>query len=203
MTTDKNERQNDAHRELAETYLAKTLAGKSVGEPTLYGRFERNPLEGEGPISIYRFHADLGTGNREPYYVVAGQTVANYYPDWALSPEEVFRLHLGTRFMLVMQVRQIDMPTDADKTETQVRQTLMTVNPATAVEDFRIVASFQVEEQVFVVCRCRFGFEEIYVFGRDCPPGISRRLDLPPHVAFRIHLGQYLQHELEMEHHAE
>jgi len=90
-------------------YLAGQLrdaAPKRLGPPAF---FPRNPLESEGPCLVFSFIADRAGQGGEMHYVVVGQTEPNYYPAYGLDADEAFALHIGTRFMLVLQIAQVPL----------------------------------------------------------------------------------------------
>ncbi len=167
-------------------------APSELGEPAL---LERSPLESEGAILAFPFHADLGGNGEEDYCVVVGCTEPNYYPAYGLSPAETLDLHLGTRFMLVLSVAQRPATNDGYNPELDARSIVDRVAPDKPIEGLMVVASFEVGEQVHVVLRCRVAGQPVYIMGRDAPLGFCERTDLPPQVAYRLHLGQVLRRE--------
>lgn len=171
--------------------LANAAPGE-LGEPAL---LERSPLEGEGAILAFPFRADLGGNGEKDYRVVVGCTEPNYYPAHGLTPEETLDLHLGTRFMLVLAVAQRPATNDGYDPELDARSIADRVMPDKPIEDLAVAASFEVGEQVHVVLRCRVAGQPVYIMGRDAPLGFCERSDLPPQVAYRLHLGRVLRRE--------
>src|SRR6185436_6624349 len=92
------------HEQMARDYLIRELGLSAPTQLVPLGQFAESPLEGEGPVTIYSFEASIGGGEPQTYYVVTGQTVPNYYPSYKLSTEDIYSLHIGTRFMLVLEV---------------------------------------------------------------------------------------------------
>jgi hypothetical protein len=182
-------------REYALSYLRGQLgeaAPAALGAATL---FTHCPLEGEGPVILFGFEADRG-GGREPYYVAVGRTEPNYYPAYGLDADDAYSLHLGTRFMLVMGVAQRpERAGDAYDAAGDARAIAVRVAGDRPVEDVRVAATFDVDGQLHSVLRARLAGEEVYIMGRDAPPGFSRRTDLPPQVVYRLHLGVVLRRE--------
>lgn len=187
-------------REVAMDYLREQLredAPAALGEMTY---FERSPLEGEGQTFIFEFMAARGAPDVSRYAVVVGDTEPNYYPAEDLTAEELFELHLGTRFMLVLGVSmvphaeariddQYDMHLDA-------RQIVARVAPDAVLSELEPAATFRVGEELHTVLRCRLNGQPIYIMGRDAPLGFSARTHLHPHVAYRLHLGHVLRREM-------
>lgn len=186
----------DSWRELALSYLAGQLrddAPKSLGQPTL---FPWSPLEGEGTIVIFPFRALHGAAADEDYYVVVGRTEPNYYPAYGLSPEDAFHLHLGTRFMLVLGVAQRSpRPEDDFDMHRDARMIVDRVAPGEPIEDLSLEAAFDVEGQLHAVLRCRIRGAAVYIMAAHAPMGFSTHSELPPQVAYRIHIGRALLHE--------
>ena len=170
----------------------KEAAPKKLSKPML---FERSPLEGEGATVVFEFSADRSGRGAERHFVVVGQTEPNYYPAYDLSGEEAFDLHLGTRFMLVMGVGQVDGADDEYDATADARGIVDRISPKAAIEDVALAATFEVGGQLHAVIRCKLSGQPVYIMGRDAPPGFSRRTDLPPQAAYRMHIGQVLRRE--------
>ena len=179
-------------------YLAAQLrehAPNSLGPPTL---FPRSPLEGDGPCLVFPFTADRTGHGSEQHFVVVGQTEPNYYAAYGLDPDEAFSLHVGTRFMLVMQIAQTPgvspAPQDYDPAR-DARTIVDRIAPAAKLEDVSLAAAFDVNGQIHNVLAATLDGQRIYIIGRDAPPGFSPRTDLPPQVVYRLHLGEVLRAE--------
>ncbi len=179
------------HREAALDYLRRALGAAAPAALVEIGRLKQSPLEGEGAITAFAFSAAVGGGTVEQYVVVAGDTEPNYYPVWNLSPDEYLRLHLGTRFMLVLQIAQLPHDPEAAALA-DMRGQLAGVVPGQPVEDLAAAATFGLDRQRHVVARARIGPEPVYLLGGDLPLGIYRQVELPPHVVYRLHLGTVL-----------
>ncbi|MFQ5410729.1 MAG: hypothetical protein ACE5EC_00465 [Phycisphaerae bacterium] len=176
----------------------RTAAPSTLSHATV---FPNSPLEGEGATIVFEFFADRTGQGRERYFVVVGETEANYYPAYDLDRSEGLDLHLGTRFMLVMGVAQISQEQDdlvspnAYHAMEDARRIVDRIAPNAKIEDLLIAAMFDVAGARHAVLRCRIDGEPVYVMGCDAPPGFSRRVDLPPQVAYRLHLGRVLRSE--------
>jgi hypothetical protein len=184
-----------SHEQQAREYLGRVLGPQCFADLAHMGSFHDNPLAGEGPVSVFAFTATREGSPPEPCVVVAGQTEPNYYPAWNLSADEIFNLHIGTRFLLVLQVGQRsleDLPFDVTQT---AESALAGVAPGQPVVNVQPAAAFSLEDQTHVVARCRIGPEEVYLVLGDIPLGIYRRIDLAPHVIYRMHLGQVIRME--------
>lgn len=186
-------------RGVALAYLRAQLrddAPQELGEGVA---FTWSPLEGDGLTVVFEFFATRGTPERLRFFVVTGETEANYYPAEDLTAEEAFELHLGTRFMLVIGISQVpiaeaerdptyDAARDADEIVGRVARDAL-------AEDLQIAAMFRVAETQHAVLRCRIKGEPVYIMGRDAPQGFSKKVHLHPHVAYRLHIGHVLRRE--------
>lgn len=187
----------DAWREFALAYLRTQWpkdAPSTLESPTV---FPRSPLEGEGAVAIFPFAtARVAAGGDPRMYVVVGETEPNYYPAYGLSVDDAFSLHLGTRFMLVMGVGLHESGTSEEYDAVDdARRIVSRVSSSASVEDVRIAAQFNVEEQIHSVLKARVAGREVYILGRDAPMGFVERADLPAPVAYRLHLGRVLRAE--------
>ncbi len=199
-----NELNVDEWRDFALAYLAEALGEAAPSRLENSVVHSRSPLEGEGATAAFEFTAERGGRGPERYYVFVGRTEPNYYPAYDLSAEEAFELHLGTRFMLVMGVAQVEGieaaagesgPAEAYDAMKDARQIVARVAPERPITDLSVAVTFDVDGQRHAVLRCKIGDESVYVFGRDAPQGFSRRVNLPPHVAYRLHVGHVLRRE--------
>lgn len=133
--------------------------------------------------------------------MVVGETETNYYPAYDLDASQGFDLHLGTRFMLVMGVAQMDreqddpVSPDAYDAMEDAQRIVGKIAPDAEIENLKVAALFDVGGERHAVLRCHIGSEPVYVMARDAPPGFSRRVDLPPQIAYRLHIGNILRSE--------
>jgi hypothetical protein len=183
------------HSRSARQYLTGQLGSAAPADLALAAEFDEHPLEGEGRVSIFTFTAAPGGNPPEQFFVVAGQTQPNYYPSWGLSADEVYSLHIGTRFMLVLEISQLTPAQLPATLEKDTVESLATLAPGAPIGDFRAVAAFALEDHKHAVARCRIAGQEVYVVTADLPLGIYQRVDLPPHVVYRIHLGNVIRLE--------
>ena len=183
-------------RRFAACYLADQFPERppaDLSNPTI---FSSSPLEGEGPVVLYEFSANPGNHEESCYFVAVGKTVPNYYPAYGLDVHEAYDLHLGTRFMLVMGVGQADSSLLSDfNAAARAREIVDRVAPGEPIEGLKVSSAFEVAGQLHVVLSCTLGGERVFLFAGECPPGFSRRADVPPNVVYRIHLGRVLRGE--------
>lgn len=183
----------------ASAYLKTQLGDAAPSDLILEGEFNEQPLEREGAVAVFSFTAAIGGQGVERYWVVGGKTEPNYYPHWGLTPDDAYNLHVGTRFMLVIGVATVPLEKLPPDAIDGVTRFIRSAVPGAAVSGLAPAAAFQVEEQLHTVYRARIGDEQAYVLGYDCPPGIYRDVDLPPHVVYRRHLGMLIRYEAQLE----
>lgn len=185
----------DVWRDFALAYLRAQWpndAPTTLEAPTV---FPHSPLEGEGAVAIYSFASSRAAGDSR-MVVVVGDTEPNYYPSYGLTIDDAFSLHLGTRFMLVMGIGQYEAGAgDHYDAADDARRIVSRVSNTASVEDVRIAAQFNVEEQIHSVLTARVAGRDVYILGRDAPMGFVERADLPPPVAYRLHVGRVLRAE--------
>ena len=93
---------NESHTSLARAYLAEQFGPQGFTDLTEFATFDEQPLEGEGPVTLFTFTTRRPGTLPEQCFVVAGQTEPNYYPLLNLSAQECYNLHVGTRFMILL-----------------------------------------------------------------------------------------------------
>jgi hypothetical protein len=183
-------------RRYALEYLREQLreaAPSELGEATF---FERSPLEGEGATVLFEFRAQRGAAESDRYYVAVGQTGPNYYPAYGLDADEAYSLHLGTRFMLAMGVAQCEPPGGAAYDPMPAARIVVDrVAPSAPIEGLSVAACFDVGGERHLVLRGKVAGQEVYIMAGDAPAGFSHRIELPPPVAYRLHLGAVLRSE--------
>ncbi len=182
-------------RRYALEYLREQIreaAPAELGEATF---FRHSPLEGEGATVLFEFRAHRGEAS-DRYYVAVGQTEPNYYPAYGLEADDAYSLHLGTRFMLVMGVAQCEAASGkAYDPMPDARAVVDRVAPSAKIEGLSVAACFDVGGQRHIVLRGKVAGQEVYIMAGEAPAGFSRRVDLPPPVAYRLHLGMVLRSE--------
>lgn len=190
----------EAWRAYALSYLSQELGNAAPGalqDPIL---FSSSPLQGEGSVVVFEFMSDRGGRGEQRYFVIVGRTEPNYYFAYDLAAADAFHLHLGTRFMIVMGVSRVDDKTlgsavKAYDPRADARAIVDRAAPGATIEDLEVAVTFDVAGEYHAVLRGKVAGEPVYIMGRDAPTGFSRRVDLPPHVAYRLHLGHVLRME--------
>lgn len=181
--------------QLAREYLLSELQQDAPWTVTPVASFDEHPLENEGRVTVFSFNASIGGNPEEPFYVVVGQTVPNYYPQWGLDADQIYSVHLGTRFMLVVEVRQVPLDTLPSTLKRDTLAQLEGIVPGEPVRNLEPAAVWQADEQLHVVCRATIADEDVFIMAADLPMGVYRETQLPPHVVYRWHLGTVIRLE--------
>ncbi len=184
----------ELHRQMAMDHLVAELREEAPQSLEFAAAIDEQPLEGEGRVSIFTFKAALGSPESTDYYAIAGRTQPMHYPSWGLSPDEIYCVHIGTRFMLELKVSQVrgeEIPADlADRLVQQAS--------ASAGEHVLLAGEptvYRVEAQHHAVCPAAIREERWYIVGGDINGGFYERTELPAHVIYRWHLGQIIRNE--------
>ncbi len=200
MATTVNNEMIETWRAEALQYLREHLRERAPAQLGPHHIFDKSPLEGEGPVVLFEFTPAIEPRGPEQFFVAVGQTELNYYAAQDLSPDDMFALHLGTRFMLVLGVAIRPEPDSATfDLSKAVCDLVWSIRPEEPVTDVEWAAAFDVEGSLHGVARFRSGDQAAYAFIGDAPPGFSTRIDISPQVAYRIHLGRTLMEELARE----
>lgn len=213
---------NPAERQALERqaldYLAGQLGPRAPRRIMFEGAFDERPVDDEGRVGLFSFELPddvpcppapsrdpgprISVGFKEPeaprggqrHYVAVGETEPNYFPAYGLRADDAYSFHLGTRYMLRMEVRRVEEfvePRDArerliELLRQHARGAPVTLEPA---------AFFDCDQQCYGVYRARVGTDDYYAIGADCPPGFYRLTQYPPQTALRLHLGKLLRAE--------
>ncbi len=189
-------------------------------------RFERSvheqPLEDEGPVSIFSFSIPVGpacgaavtrapgvdavqtagggaaaasAGEAERHFVVVGQTKPNYFPGYGFDADDAYSFHVGTRFALETQIARLDDALEPPGSRVALQVILKQFAPSAQASSAVLAGVFRCDEQYFAVYRIHVDGRELYCFGGDCPPGFYELTQHPPQVALRLHLGKLIRAE--------
>ncbi len=194
----------ERHESDARAFLERELGARAPAALVSVASFDEQPLDGEGPAVVYAFElpptpAACGAGDDARHYAVVGQTQPNYYPAYGLSADDAYSLHIGTRFMLGMEVALVDDTLEPPQARDAVRQFVAMCNPDVPIEALELAALFRCEDELHGVYRVSLAGRPVYCFGADCPPGFSELTRFPPQVALRLHLGRLIRREAKEE----
>lgn len=162
--------------------------------------FSEAPLEGEGPAAVVSFElapeaAGPCPGEANDFYAVVGETQPNYYPSYGLTPDDVYSLHIGTRFMLEMGLQRTDNAVAPPEALSAVRGFLIRHVPEDRIKEIEVELVMRGEDAVWVVYRVTIGEQRFFCPAGDCPTGCYEMTEHPPQVALRLHLGKIIRAE--------
>lgn len=193
------------HEQAAVEYLRAQL-GEHAPD---YLRFEREvderPLETEGRSFVFSFPltppggetcAKAGAAANAKHYVVVGETEPNYFPAYELDSDDAYSFHVGTQFMLMMELRLVDPADEPPNARRALRRFVAEYAKGAACTDEKLAALFRTgDEAHFAVYSLRLNDQDVYCMGADCPPGFYRMTQAPPQAALRLHLGKVIRNE--------
>jgi hypothetical protein len=188
-------------------YLSQQLGERAPRAVRFEAAFDESPLEGEGRTELFSFDLPrsaqpAGAGCQPEdlrHYVAVGQTVPNYFPGYGLDAEDAYSFHLGTRFMLTMEVQRVDSELEPPGARSAARAFVADHAPRARASDPQLAALFRCEDEYFAVYRLEVDGDPIYLLGADCPPGFYRMAQHPPQAALRLHLGKLVRAEARRE----
>ncbi|MBL8878521.1 MAG: hypothetical protein JNG88_05315 [Phycisphaerales bacterium] len=192
---------NTEHLAAANQYLKSELGQHAPAELRFERVFDEQPLEGEGPVSLFSFELALGGGNAQcpvevrRHYVVAGQTRSNYFPAYSFDADDAYSFHIGTLFMVAMPVSRIDDADEPPGARESLKNLTRAYSAAATIGAPELAALFRCDDAVFAVYRVPVDGRMVYGMGADCPPGFYELTDHPPQTALRLHLGKVIREE--------
>src|SRR5262249_38051518 len=145
-------------------YLTEQLGPRAPEYLTLEAEFDEAPLEGEGRTLLLSFNlgpgaqtqgGDCATGHEPKHYVAAGETMPNYFPAFDLSPDDAYSFHVGTRFMLEMQLQRVDGSLEPPGARERIHQLVREFAPTAEFEGEELAALFKCDADYFAVYRVR------------------------------------------------
>ncbi len=186
----------------AREYLAAALGERAPRVLRAEGEIAESPLDGEGEVSIFAFDLVVGAcegahpaSGARPHRVVVGRTVPNYYPSFGLNLDDAYSLHVGTRFMLEMQIERVEPGEEPAGAREQVAGYVRGTNPRATLDDAQLAGLFRCDDKLFAVYKLIISGQPVYCMGADCPPGFYQLTQHPPQVALRLHLGKLIRFE--------
>ncbi len=178
-------------------YLSGQLGQRAPRTLRFEAVFDENPLEGEGRTELFSFDlppAIAGSCSAQDlrHYVAVGETVPNYFPGYGLDAEDAYCFHLGTRFMLTMEMQRVDPELEPPGARGAARAFVAAHAPQARVSDPQLAGLFRCEDEYYAVYRLELDGQPVYFMGADCPPGFYRMTSYPPQAALRLHLGKLI-----------
>lgn len=184
-------------------YLREHLAERTPDFLVLEGEFAESPLEGEGRTLLFSFDLPPGPGvaagaceTYEPkHFVAVGETTPNFFPAYGLSADDAYSFHVGTRFMLEMELQRVGPELEPPDARQLLRTVLANVAPGAELRREELAALFRCEDGYFAVYRLQLNEDDVYALGADCPPGFYKLTNYPPQMVLRLHLGKLIRSE--------
>lgn len=179
-------------------YLSAQLGDRAPRFLSLEAEFDESPLEGEGATALFAFELETGEPcTRAPakHYVAAGMTTPNFFPAYGLSADDAYSFHLGTRFMLELELRLVDESLEPPGARQHLRALIAQRAAGAPLGDETLAALFKCDDAYYAIYRLRIGDDEFYAMGADCPAGFYRMTAHPPQAALRLHLGKLIRAE--------
>ncbi len=197
----------DVDRAALEAKAREVLSSTLGAAPSLRfaALFDERPLAGEGITALYSF--DLPVPARgsaaapatAPHYVAVGETEPGCFPAHGLTPDDAYSLHVGTRFLLGMNVQHVGAEQEPPGARPAAVELARRCAPGAEIGPAELACLVRCDEQLFAVYRLTIAAEPVYCLGADCPPGFYRLADRPPQVVLRLHLGKLIRQEAEQE----
>lgn len=194
-----------ATEQAARKYLSEQLGERAPQSLALARVFEEQPLEGEGETALFSFELAPGPGVMataetaaayEPeHYVAAGQTEPNFFPAYGFDAEQAYSFHVGTRFMLGMNLQLADAELEPPGAREQMRKFVAAYAKDQSIEQEELAVLFRSDDASIGVYKLRLSGESYYCMGIDCPPGFYPVGTHPPQVPLRLHLGRLIRNE--------
>lgn len=189
---------------LALAYLARQLGPRAPASLTPLGEFDEAPLEGEGRTWLFAFDLETGGASENSacartsraHIVAVGQTEPNYFPAFGLSSDDAYSFHIGTRFMLEMQVQKVADEFEPPHGRALLQKVLATAAPQARCTELTLAGLFRCLDEYYAVYRLLIDGVPHFAMGCDCPPGFYQFADFPPQTALRLHLGKLIRAEV-------
>jgi hypothetical protein len=157
----------------------------------LESTFNRHPLKGDLNTSLFSF--DVHAENLEHFYIFAGDTACMIYPEWNLTPDELWAVHLGLEYFIEQGVTEDTerkphlLLTYLKMVATVFQEQLYILKP----ESIKVDKVYKFNEQRHVVGHAEFNGKIYSWIVGDITHFVYKK-DLPPHVIWALHMGRIL-----------
>jgi hypothetical protein len=152
--------------------------------------FEKHPLkEGEQLSALFSFEPQP----KEKFFVFVGNVLPMIYPDYDLSPDDLWAVHIGMEYFIKMGVTE-----DPDRKSPKFLAYLKMVSTVFQEQLYiykpdsvKIDKVYMIHDQRHVVGHATFeGKTYSWIVG-DIPHFVYKK-DLPPQVIWALHMGRIL-----------
>ncbi len=184
-------------RQRAISYLKRELGDRETFDLQLMQSFSTHPLMGSGEYAIFQFNRSTEPSKR--YHVVVGtEGGTNYYPDLGLSLDELWKVHIGTDFYLVMQVKTLDTIDNADRYVNEAKGIIEKTFGGSLQSSPTVVTCFKYKDEVHAAGKCTSG-STVYSFVVGDVPHFAINKDLAADVVWRLNMGRIVCEEAAQE----
>jgi hypothetical protein len=158
---------------------------------TLEKTYDTHPLHESGTSALFSFRPFQE--KQEQFYVITGNALPMIYPDYGLTHDELWAVHIGMEYFIKMNVAE-----DTTRNPAKLLGYLKMV--ATAFQDQlyitltdppKIEKVYKLEDQKHVVGKVRFD-EILYSWIVGDIPHFVYKKDLPPQIIWSLHMGRIL-----------
>lgn len=179
------------HIQEAVNFLKKEFHPDLDYQLKLESTFQRHPLKGEIQTSLFSFNVD--TGEPQHFYIFTGDTAPMIYPEWDLTQDELWAVHLGTEYFIEQGVTE-----DSERKPHMLLTYLKMV--ATLFQEqlyimktdsVKIEKVYKFNDQRHVVGHAEFNEKKYSWIVGDITHFVYKK-DLPPHVIWALHMGRIL-----------
>jgi hypothetical protein len=158
---------------------------------TLEKTFDMHPLREPGLSAIFSFQPFQNKPDR--YYVVTGNVLPMVYPDWNLTQEELWAVHLGMEYFI-----QMDVTEEKERNPSKLLGYLKMVSTVfqeqlyiTLVSLPKIEKVYRFKDQLHVVGHYT-DEDKVYSWIVGDIPHFVYKKELPAQVIWSLHMGRIL-----------
>src|SRR5262249_47431415 len=129
------------------------------------------------------------------HFVAVGETTPNYFPSYGFTADDAYSFHVGTRFMLEMEMQRVDESFEPPGARSATTRVIHQLAPSATIERLELAALFKCDADYQAFNRRALDGRALYVAGAVCPQGFYPMTDYPPQTMLRLHLGKLIRTE--------
>ncbi len=153
--------------------------------------FNNHPMKGEQSTELYSFEIENET--HEKFFVFAGGVHPMVYPDYGLTVDELWAVHLGLEYFIEQGVsedteRKPQLLLTYLKMVSTVFQDQLYISKPDAI---KIEKVYQLGEQRHIVGRAEFNSQKYSWIVGDITHFVYKK-ELPPQITWALHMGRIL-----------
>jgi len=153
--------------------------------------FGHHPFHDPGLGALFSFQPLIGKTDR--FYIITGDVLPMIYPDYDLTHDELWAVHVGMEYFIKMNVTE-DTARHPGKLLSYLKMVATVFQEQlyiTLTGPPRIEKIYQLEDQKHVVGRVTFEDKTYSWIVGDIPHFVYRK-DLPPQIIWSLHMGRIL-----------